>query len=264
MAKKPNYQKIMKTKWTSNSKTNTVISLVVIVLLAFVIPKFTENKTNTSTTNNALDSNQVAKITTGDTDLETSLKKLTYTGEQIVSVNNGDPGFTKDELSLAKGSHQEYGDLDQLNRVTIAKAMLGKDLMPTTERERLYVNPTGYKNKRIMINGHEDWLYNRCHMIGYQLTGQNNNLKNLFTGTRSLNDPGMTKYENEIAQYLKSTNNHVYYVVQPIFVGDELVPRGVSMRAQSVENSEIKFNIYIFNVQTGYTINYQNGTSKKG
>lgn len=256
MSKKPNYRRIARTRWTKNKNLNIVISILVILALAFVVPKLKEQLNQSSGTAQTQLTNQDAKN-------QTDLAALEYNGNQTIQINNNNPGFTTAEMSLKKGTWQEYGNLDSKNRVTIAKAMLGKDLMPKAERERLYVDPTGYHNKKVAMNGHYDWLYNRCHLIGYQLTGQNNNLKNLMTGTRSLNDPGMTEYENQIAEYIRTMNHHVLYYVQPIFRGDELVARGISMRAQSVEDSTIKFNIYIFNVQEGVSINYADGTSRK-
>lgn len=187
------------------------------------------------------------------------LGNLTFQGEYVVTVNQNEPGFSASDLDTSQGAWQHYGDLDSLNRVTTADALLNKSLMPTQGRERLYINPTGWHNKKISSG----WLYNRSHLIGFQLTGQNNNIKNLMTGTRQLNDPGMVDYENYIAQYLKqSPNNYVRYSVRPVFVGNELVARGVQLRAQSVNSSAVEFNVYIFNVQPGVTINYTDGTSQ--
>ncbi|WP_373751436.1 DNA/RNA non-specific endonuclease, partial [Jeotgalibaca porci] len=107
------------------------------------------------------------------------------------------------------------------------------------------------------------WLYNRSHLIGFQLTGENNNIRNLMTGTRSLNNPNMLRFENDIAYYLKQTHNHVRYMVRPIFRDEEKVARGVQLMAQSVEDEGLRFNVYIFNVQEGYEINYSDGSSKK-
>ena len=133
--------------------------------------------------------------------------------------------------------------------------------MPRSEREPLYVNPTGWHNKRISSG----WLYNRCHLIGYQLTGQNNNLKNLITGTRQLNDPDMLKYENRVADYIKASGNHyIRYRVTPIWRGNELLARGVQMEAQSIGDNSVRFNVYIFNVQPGVALNYKDGTSRVG
>ena len=188
-----------------------------------------------------------------------------YTGTQIVAVNHNKPTFTTAQLSTKKGAWATYGELDSLNRVTTANALLSKSTMPTAKRELLYVNPTGWKNKEYTVNDKSGYLYNRSHLIGYQLTGQNNNLKNLMTGTRSLNDPGMTAYENPVASYLKShPNDYVRYQVQPVFRGNELVARGVHMQAQSVKNSGVSYNVYIFNIQAGVKINYSTGASQYG
>lgn len=162
-------------------------------------------------------------------------------------------------MSTADGAWQRYGNLDGLNRVTTANALLNKSLMPNSPREPLHVDPTGWHNKRIAGG----WLYNRCHLIGFQLTGQNNNLKNLMTGTRQLNDPDMLRYEDEVAEYLKeSGNNYVRYRVTPVFRGDELLARGVEMEGQSVSSNTVHFNVYIFNVKNGVRLNYATGTSR--
>lgn len=187
-----------------------------------------------------------------------NLASLNYNGEDVITVNNNNPSFTKSDLSTANGAWQSYGDLDNLNRATSANALLNISLMPKAKREPLHVNPTGWHNKRISGG----WLYNRCHLIGYQLIGQNNNWKNLITGTRQLNDPDMLKYENEVAGYIKESSNHfVRYRVTPIFRGNELLARGVQMEAQSTGENTIRFNVYIFNVQPGYNLNYNDGTS---
>lgn len=193
------------------------------------------------------------------------LAQQKYTGTQIVAVNHNQPTFTKSELSLKRGAWQTYGNLDKLNRVTVANAMLSKSLMPTAKRQPLNVTPTGWHNKDYTINGKRGFLYNRCHLIGYQMTGQNNNWKNLMTGTRSLNDPGMTAYENPVANYLRShPSDHVRYQVQPVFRGNELVARGVHMQAKSIETKDIAYNVYIFNIQSGVKINYDTGYSQLG
>lgn len=187
------------------------------------------------------------------------LATLQYTGKNIITVNNNDPSFSRSDLSTINGAWQRYGNLDNLNRVTAANALLNKSLMPTGQREPLHVDPTGWHNKRIASG----WLYNRCHLIGYQLTGQNNNLKNLMTGTRQLNDPDMLRYEEEVADYLKESNqNYVRYRVTPIFRNNELLARGVEMEGQSTKSNAVHFNVYIFNVQEGVHLNYDNGTSR--
>ena len=189
------------------------------------------------------------------------LAQLNYSGQDVITVNNNDPSFSNSDLSTNQGAWQEYGNLDNLNRVTAANALLNQSLMPTSKRQALNVNPTGWHNKRIAGG----WLYNRSHLIGYQLTGQNNNWKNLMTGTRQLNDPDMVRYEDQVADYLKASSSHyVRYRVTPIFRGNELLARGVEMEGQSINSNAVHFNVYIFNVEKGVTLNYNDGTSKVG
>jgi hypothetical protein len=191
----------------------------------------------------------------------TNLANLDYNGTQEIIVNNNEPNFSQADLSTVNGAWQKYGDLDNLNRVTAANALLNVSLMPSAKREPLHWNPTGWHNKRISGG----WLYNRSHLIGYQLTGQNNNPKNLMTGTRSLNSPEMLAHEMDIAYYLKQSSSHyIRYRVTPVFRGNELLPRGVQMEAQSVGDNSVHFNVYIFNVQDGVTLNYSDGTSQIG
>lgn len=190
-----------------------------------------------------------------------NLSNLEYTGIQEIVVNNNQPEFSDDDLSTAKGAWQSYGDLDSQNRPTAANALLNSSLMPTAKREGLNWNPTGWHNKKITSG----WLYNRSHLIGYQLTGQNNNPKNLITGTRSLNSPEMQAHEMDIAYYLKQSSSHyVRYRVTPVFRNDELLARGVQMEAQSIGDNAVHFNVYIFNVESGVTLNYNDGTSQIG
>ncbi|OTO02265.1 DNA/RNA non-specific endonuclease [Enterococcus sp. 5B3_DIV0040] len=170
------------------------------------------------------------------------------------------PRFSKEELSLDQGTWQTFSDLDAFNRVGEANALLHKSMMPTEERERLFINPTGWNQKKLK-NG--DYLYNRCHLIGFQLTGENNNPKNLMTGTRAFNTPGMVEIENQVAEYLRSTGNHVRYRVTPDFRGEELVARGVKIEAQSVEDEALSICVYVHNVQTGVVLDYQTGKAKE-
>lgn len=188
-----------------------------------------------------------------------SLHTLNYSDKDIVTVNGNKPSFSQATKSKQHGPWQKYSNLDYLNRAHAANALLDKKLMPHTEREPLFVDPTGWHNKRISSG----WLYNRCHLIGYQLTGQNNNLKNLITGTRQLNDPDMLKYENKVADYIRSSNKHyIRYRVTPIWRGNELLARGVQMEAQSIGDNSVHFNVFIFNVQPGVKLNYKTGTSR--
>lgn len=217
-----------------------------------------EASSTVSTENTTADQSQTANI-----DNNMQLANLNFDGKnQVVEVNQNRSTFSASDLSLSRGNWETFSNLDQYNRVGIANAMLHKSMMPTAKREPLYVKPTGWHNKPITVNGKREWLYNRCHLIGYQFTGQNNNMKNLMTGTKSFNDPGMLVYEEKVANYLKTTGNHVRYQVEPIFRGNELVARGVHMQAKSIEDNQLEFNVYIFNVEPGVMINYDDGTSK--
>ena len=156
------------------------------------------------------------------------------------------------------------GTLDNLGRCTAAKASVSQDTMPKEKRGRIgNIKPTGWHTIRYsFINGR--YLYNRCHLIGYQLTGENANPKNLITGTRYLNVDGMLPFENMVADYVKETGNHVLYRVTPVFKGNELVARGVLMEAESVEDhgEGIMFNVYCYNNQPGVDIDYATGESQ--
>ncbi|EPH63092.1 hypothetical protein D932_02114 [Enterococcus casseliflavus 14-MB-W-14] len=177
----------------------------------------------------------------------------------VVKINQNRPDFTEEELSLSNGYWQKFSDLDYLNRVGIAEAMLHRSLMPTEARGDISnVYPTGWNQKKLADGG---WLYNRSHSIGHQMTGEDANWKNLFTGTQQLNQIYMVQYENEVANYLRQTNNHVRYRVIPLFRDQELLPRAVQMEAQSIEDDEIAFNIIIHNVQDGVAIDYQTGVA---
>lgn len=198
------------------------------------------------------------------------LKSKVFDGRHQVIMVNDKAQFTAEELSLKNGSWEKYSNLDFLNRVGVAEAMLGKDLMPTSEREDISsFKPTGWKNKKISFNGKQDYLYNRSHLIGFQLSGENANVKNLFTGTRALNanfeneKSSMVYYENLVVNYIKKTDHHVRYRVTPIFKNVELVTRGIRLEAQSIEDDTLSFDVYIFNIQPGYEIHYLTGSSKK-
>lgn len=189
------------------------------------------------------------------------LAHLTYQGTQTIEVNQNIPEFSEDDLSLQNGAWEVYGDLDHLNRATSAEAMLNQSLMPTEKRGDISsVKPTGWRNKQLP-NG--KYLYNRTHLIGFALAGENANWKNLITGTSQLNNPEMLRLEMDINYYLKQDKKHyVRYSVTPIYREDELVARGVQMQAKSIGDDTIQFNCYIFNIQDGVTINYADGTSE--
>lgn len=180
-----------------------------------------------------------------------------------VIINNNEPEFLSDDLVTR--SYEFYSDLDSLGRAGVAMSSIGIDLMPTEERGNIgSVKPSGWHTiKYDFING--KYLYNRCHLIGYQLTGENANEENLITCTRQTNTGIMLEYENKVAKYIKETNNHVLYRVTPIYENNNLVASGIQMEAMSVEDNGagIKFNIYIYNVQDGVDINYETGESEE-
>lgn len=180
-----------------------------------------------------------------------------------VIINNNEPEFLSDDFVTR--SYEFYSDLDSLGRAGVAMSSIGIDLMPTEERGNIgSVKPSGWHTiKYDFING--KYLYNRCHLIGYQLTGENANEKNLITCTRQTNTGIMLEYENKVAKYIKETNNHVLYRVTPIYENNNLVASGIQMEAMSVEDNGtgIKFNIYIYNVQDGVDINYETGESEE-
>ena len=185
-----------------------------------------------------------------------------YSGDPYVVVNNNVPFFSEEDLEAEV--FESYGDLDSLGRCTVAYSMVGTETMPTQERGNIgQVKPTGWHAvKYDNVDG--KYLYNRCHLIGYQLTAENANVKNLITGTRYLNVQGMLPFENLTADYIKETGNHVLYRVTPVFEGDNLVASGVLMEGESVEDDgeAIQFCVYVYNVQPGIIIDYATGDSR--
>ena len=194
---------------------------------------------------------------------QTDMASFAYDGKPYVVINDNDPDFTDADMTTT--SFERYGELDGLGRCTTAFANIGKDLMPAEKRGPIgEVKPTGWQTAKY-DNVDVKYLYNRCHLIGCQLTGENANEKNLITGTRYLNVDGMLPFENMVADYIKETNNHVLYRVTPVFSGDNLVASGVQMEAESVEDNGdgILFNVYCFNAQPGIAIDYATGDSHK-
>ena len=185
-----------------------------------------------------------------------------YSGKAFVAVNDNNPYFTKDDLTTK--SFEIYVPLDSLGRCGVAYANIGTDIMPTTERGSIgMVKPSGWHSIKYE-NVEGKYLYNRCHLIGYQLSAENANTSNLITGTRYLNIQGMLPFENMVADYVKETDNHVLYRVTPIFEGDNLLASGVLMEGYSVEDdgAGICYNVYCYNVQPGIIIDYATGDSK--
>ena len=185
----------------------------------------------------------------------------------FVEINGGVPFFTEEEIVTT--SYESYSDLDTLGRCGVAIACIGFDIMPTEERGSISgVKPSGWQTIKYDIVDAK-YLYNRCHLIGYQLTGENANKENLITGTRYLNVEGMLPFENMVADYLKEEHEngndaHVMYRVTPIFEGSNLVANGVLIEAKSVEDNgeAIQFCVYVYNNQPGIVIDYRNGDSK--
>lgn len=185
-----------------------------------------------------------------------------YSGESYVELNNNVPSFKKSDLT--KKAFEKYSDLDELGRCGAAYANVCPETMPTEERGAIgMIKPSGWHTVKYDNVGGK-YLYNRCHLIGYQLTGENANEQNLITGTRYMNVEGMLPFENLVADYVENTDNHVLYRVTPIFKGDNLLASGVQMEAYSVEDKGkgICFNVYCYNVQPGITIDYSDGSSK--
>ena len=197
-----------------------------------------------------------------------SLSSLNFSGTQVISVNDNQPDFSVDDLSLSEGAWQKLHSRDWEGRAQVANAMLNKSLMPSVQREPLTFNPSGY---HVYKNSDGEYFYNRSHLIGYQLTGLNNEPKNLVTGTKSFNalhttdnQQSMENYENIVAEYLKKdSHRYVRYRVTPIYRNVEQVPRGVEMEAQSITDDSIKFNVYVFNVEPGWQINYLTGLAAR-
>ena len=185
-----------------------------------------------------------------------------YNGNSYVIVNDNNPYFKEEEYTT--DSFEKYSELDSLGRCGVAYANISKELMPTEKRDSIgFIKPSGWHTvKYDHIDG--KYLYNRCHLIGYQLTGENANEKNLITCTRSMNTKGMLQFENMVTKYIKDTGNHVLYRVTPVFEGNNLVATGVEMEAYSVEDNGkgIKFNVFVYNIEDGVIIDYKTGDSK--
>lgn len=183
-----------------------------------------------------------------------------YNGKTYVVLNNNVPEFTEEDLK--QDVFESYSELDSYGRCGVAYAMLGKELMPREERKSIsHIKPTGWQTAEYSDLINERYLYNRCHLIAFGLAGENDNEKNLITGTDYMNKRGMLPFELDVMDYINETYNHVLYRVTPIFEDDELVARGVHMEAYSVEDKGegICFNIFVYNVQPGIEIDYKTG-----
>lgn len=248
----------------------TLLPLLLVVMLCFSGCSETTPDTNNTLSN----STQTTTASTDEPSLQEDIPSTSeaapaidlsnipaFSGEPYVAINDNIPDFT--DADLTSSSFEKYSSLDSLGRCGIAYACIGTDLMPTEDRGSIgQVKPSGWHTvKYDCVDG--KYLYNRCHLISYQLTAENANENNLITGTRYLNVEGMLPFENIVADYIKETGNHVLYRVTPIFEGNNLVASGVQMEAKSVEdNGEgILYNVYCYNSQPGVGINYATGDS---
>ena len=238
------------------SKYNLVISIITLILIIFI--GYYENKygTDVDGNQNVQVSESIQKSFNLD-DIPEFDGKTPY-----VIINNNEPNFPEEDFN--SNSFEKYSELDSLGRCGVAYANVSKETMPTEARGEISkVKPTGWHTvKYNCVEG--KYLYNRCHLIGYQLTAENANKQNLITGTRYLNVDGMLPFENQVAEYVKQENGHVLYRVTPIFKENNLVANGVQMEAESVEDKgeKVKFNVYAFNVQPNIKIDYLTGNSE--
>jgi DNA-entry nuclease len=198
-------------------------------------------------------------------DISVSMEDIPeYSGEAYVIINENQPDFSEEDKQSTE-AFEYYSELDSLGRCGQAYANVCPELQPTKERGEIgQIKPSGWHTVKYndLIEG--NYLYNRCHLIGYQLTGENANEKNLITGTRYLNVTGMLPFENEVDDYVDATGNHVLYRVTPVFEGNNLVASGVQIEAWSVEDGGqgVCFNVYCYNVQPGIEIDYATGDSR--
>ncbi len=237
-----------------NKKTLSLICILIVLVLAF-------GKWGGSLFNGDIfpEIDDVVTEST-NTGIKVSLDDIPeFSGSPYVAINDNQPSFTEDDYTTK--AFEEYAELDHLGRCGVTFACVGREIMPTEKRGDIgMVKPTGWVTAKYdFVDGR--YLYNRCHLIGHQLTGEDANTSNLITGTRYMNTQGMLPFENMIADYVKETDNHVLYRVTPIFDGDNLVANGVQMEAWSVEDDGegICFNVYCYNVQPGVEIDYATG-----
>lgn len=188
-----------------------------------------------------------------------------FDGSAYTVINDNRPEFTEKEKQSVK-SFERYSDLDKFGRCGVAFANISPEIMPTEKRGSIgMIKPSGWHTVRYDDLISDKYLYNRCHLIGFQLAGENANEKNLITGTRFMNVEGMLPFEDKVADYVKSTGNHVLYRVTPYFKGDNFVASGVQIEAYSVEDkgTGISFNVYCYNNQPGVIIDYATGESRR-
>ena len=252
-------KKLLKFKNSLIMMLGVLLCLSGLISCSITIDLSTDN--NGQVIENSNDTNSSTQNTPADSSNITIDNIPAYSGDDYIILNNNIPNFSESDLTTT--SFEEYAPLDDLGRCGVAYSNIGTDIMPTEKRESISsVKPSGWHSvKYDIVEG--KYLYNRSHLIGYQLTAENANDRNLITGTRYFNATLMLPYENMVADYIKETNNHVLYRVTPVFEGNNLVATGVQMEAKSVEdNGEgIEFNVFVYNVQPGITIDYATGDS---
>ena len=239
------------------SKYNLIISIITLIIITLLGYYENNYEIGNNTTQNNIQVVANNEVSFNLNEIPEFDGKTPY-----VIINNNEPEFPEEDFNT--NSFEKYSELDGLGRCGVAYANVSKETMPTEARGDISkVKPTGWHAVRYdCVEG--KYLYNRCHLIGYQLTAENANKQNLITGTRYLNVEGMLPFENQVAEYVKTTNGHVLYRVTPIFKDDNLVANGVQMEAESVEDrgEKVKFNIYAYNVQPNIKINYLTGSSE--
>lgn len=243
----------MKSKKKTRSLKQQII-LIILVTIICTISYFLEYKSNEVS---------IANVNTITFDVSEIPE---YSGLPYCTINNNIPLFTEEDFEL--GVFENYSELDSLGRCSIAYANICKEIMPTKDEKREaigMIKPSGWQTVKYEGVVEGNYLYNRCHLIGYQLAGENANEKNLITGTRYMNVEGMLPFENQVAEYIeKNPKNHVLYRVTPIFKENNLVSNGVQIESYSIEDNGrgICFNVYVYNVQPGIKIDYATGKSE--
>ena len=255
-----------------NNKRIIVVTICVIAFLALfcrsdnsITPIITEQSSTTTCAevDNLSTTEQTIPTTNASSNLPFDLSDIpSYSGSPYCEVNNNQPFFQADKLTTE--SFKQFSELDSLGRCGVAYACIGTDSLPTKERGAIgMIKPTGWHTVRYDDLIEDKYLYNRCHLIAFELSGENANPQNLITGTRYMNVEGMLPFENRVRDYVENSNNHVMYRVAPVFEGDKLVAHGVLMEGYSVEDSGtgICFNVFCYNVQPSIEIDYADGTS---
>ncbi len=242
----------MRKRRSKNKKKIQQLLAILIFVICAILACFNNTDENIENTLNNTTTNEVVTYFNID-DIPD------YTNEIYITINNNIPYFNEEDYTTE--SFETYSKLDDLGRCGVAYANICKEIMPTEERGDISnIKPTGWEQEK--YNG--EYLYNRCHLIGHQLAGENANELNLITGTRYFNVEGMLPFENQVANYIRENKeNHVLYRVTPIFKGNSLLASGVEIEAYSVEdNGEgVCFNVYVYNVQPGINIDYKTGKS---